>query len=337
MKKKMMAMLLVVTMIGTLAGCGKKTESTPEAAGNKESTESAAPVAAEDTQEKPVGNMEFVYVTQDSANSYFIQVYEGFSAKCEELGIKTQILDAKYDVATQVSYVEDAVQRGVDGIMISPLDENALKTVVDEAKEKGIVVSAEAQPISNAQIDGSLDEYNIGYSIGSAAAQWINEQQDGKGKALILAQDDVEAVIRRGDGINDGILENAPDAVIAARQNASNTDLGMKVTESVLLANPEVNVICACDDFTAIGAYEAVSAMQNLADNFYIGGCDATDEGKEKMKANNSVYRSSCNLFPYEAGVELAEAMYVYLTEKQEDAVVERRYEPVWQKDVVSQ
>lgn len=33
------------------------------------------------------------------------------------------------------------------------------------------------------------------------------------------------------------------------------------------------------------------------------------------MKVENSVYRSSCNLFPYEAGEDLAEAMYKYLTE----------------------
>ena len=331
MKKKMVAMLLVLSLMGTLAGCSASSGNAGDKAEQK-NTDTAATSGGDD---KADSGMEFVYVTQDSANPYFIQVYDGFQSKCAELGIKTQILDSKYDVATQVSYVEDAVQRDVDGIMISPLDENALKTVVDQAKEKGIVVSAEAQPVSNAQIDGSLDEYNIGYAIGNAAAEWIKAEQGGKGRALILAQDDVEAVIRRGDGINDGILENAPEAEVVARQNASNTDLGMKVTESVLLAKPEVNVICACDDFTAIGAYEAVSAMQKIPDNFYIGGCDATDEGKEKMKVENSVYRSSCNLFPYEAGEDLAEAMYKYLTEKQEDAVVQRRYEPVWQRDVV--
>lgn len=331
MKKKMLVMLFVFSLIGVLSGC---TGSGGNIASKADETQVDG-VDETSAEKKSNRDMEFVYVTQDSANPYFIQVYDGFQSKCAELGIKTQILDSKYDVATQVSYVEDAVQRDVDGIMISPLDENALKTVVEQAKEKGIVVSAEAQPISNVQIDGSLDEYNIGYAIGNAAAQWIKTEQNGKGKALILAQDDVEAVIRRGDGINDGILENAPEAEVVARQNASNTDLGMKVTESVLLAKPEVNVICACDDFTAIGAYEAVSAMKSIPDNFYIGGCDATDEGKEKMKAENSVYRSSCNLFPYEAGEELAEAMYKYLTEKQEDAVVQRRYEPVWQKDVV--
>lgn len=280
--------------------------------------------------------MEFVYVTQDIANPYFIKVYSGFTDACEELGISTNVLDAKYDVATQKTYVEDVIGRGVDGIMISPLDENALKDVVDEAKEKGIVVSAEAQPIGNAQIDASLDEYNIGLAIGHAAATWINDNLDGKGKALILAQDDVEAVIRRGDGIVDGIMENAPDSEIVSRQNASNTDLGMKVAESTLVAHPEVNVVCACDDFTAIGAYEAIRAMSDIDENFYIGGCDATEEGQEKMKADGSIYRSSINLFPYQAGYEIAYAMYDYLTETQEDAVVERRYEPVWQADVVS-
>ena len=288
-------------------------------------------------EEKPGEDMEFVYVTQDIANPYFIEVYNGFEAACKELGISTQVLDAKYDVATQKTYVEDVIGRKVDGIMISPLDENALKDVVDEAKKAGIVISAEAQPISNAQIDGSLDEYSIGYSIGSAAADWINMNLDGKGKALVLAQDDVEAVIRRGDGIVDGITENAPDSEIIARQNASNTDLGMKVSESVMLAHPEVNVVCACDDYTAIGAYEAIRAMGDIDGNFYVGGCDATDEGKEKMKADNSIYRSSINLFPYDAGYEIAYAMFEYLTENQEDAVVERHYEPVWQTDVAGE
>ena len=174
MKKKMVAMLLVLSLMGTLAGCSASGGN----AGDKAEQKHTDTAATSGGDNKADSGMEFVYVTQDSANPYFIQVYDGFQSKCAELGIKTQILDSKYDVATQVSYVEDAVQRDVDGIMISPLDENALKTVVDQAKEKGIVVSAEAQPVSNAQIDGSLDEYNIGYAIGNAAAEWIKAEKE---------------------------------------------------------------------------------------------------------------------------------------------------------------
>ena len=42
------------------------------------------------------------------------------------------------------------------------------------------------------------------------------------------------------------------------------------------------------------------------------------------MREEGSVYRSSCNLFPYEAGEDLAEAMYKYLTEAQADAICQK-------------
>ena len=131
----MVAMLLVLTMIGSLTGCGKtedtggNTTNTDAGARSGEgggSAESIVSGEGEDGQVITEGSLEFVYVTQDSANSYFIQVYEGFSSKCEELGIRTQILDAKYDVAAQVYYVEVAVQCVVDGILIYPLDDFAL-------------------------------------------------------------------------------------------------------------------------------------------------------------------------------------------------------------------
>lgn len=281
-------------------------------------------------------DLEFVYITQDIANPYFIEIYEGFKTKCGELGISTQVLDSKYDVALQRTYLEDSIERGADGIMISPLDQNALTDLVDYAKSKGIVIAAEAQPIDNAQIDASLDEYYIGQAIGSAAAEWINTKLGGKGYVLLVAQDDVEAVIKRTDGARDAILEKAPEATIVARQNGSNTELAMKVTESILLSHPEVNVITTCDDYGAIGAYEAVNSMNMASEEFYIGGCDATEQGIAKMKEDRSVYRTSVSLFPYEAGEEIAQALYDYM-ETQEDIVVERRYVPVWQSDVKDQ
>lgn len=328
MKKIVYLILLLCIFVGILVGCQSGNKSTGDGDTIKETSGSG---------ESSGEVLEFVYVTQDIANPYFIEVYNGFKDKCKELGISTQVLDAKYDVASQRTYVEDALERGVDGIMISPLDQNALTDLVDKAKEAGIVIAAEAQPIDNAQIDAKLDEYSIGRAIGGAAAEWINEKLNGKGNVLLIAQDDVEAVIQRTDGTRDAIMENAPESVIVARQNGSNTEMAMKVTESILQSNPQVNVICTCDDYSAIGAYEGVNSMNMATPTFYIGGCDATEEGLSKMKENGSVYRSSINLFPYEAGQEIAQAMYDYLTETAQDTVVPRRYEAVWQADVLEE
>ena len=49
----------------------------------------------------------------------------------------------------------------------------------------------------------------------------------------VLGFDGLEHVIIRGDGMIDGVLNNAPDAQLVARQdcNGFSTDLGMKVAE----------------------------------------------------------------------------------------------------------
>ena len=330
--KILLALLLALCMVFTLCACGTKTaETTPAEA----ATSDAAPAAT--SESKP---LEFVYITQDMANPYFVEVYNGFCKACEELGINVTSLDAKYDVAAQVTFIEDCVARNVDGMMISPLDDNALQAGVEEAKKAGIVVSAEAQPISNAQIDGSLDEYTYGYHIGESAANWINEKLGGKGFVLCIAQDDVESVIPRTDGIIDRIKELCPDAEIVARQNGSNTELAMSVTENILTAHPEVNVITTCDDYGGIGAYEAVNGMGKASDEFGIFAADATEEGIAKMKEEGSVYRSSVSIFPYDCGYEMAQAMYKYIMDGNNvdntvKVVVERKYEPVLQSDVI--
>ena len=339
MRKIVVIMLAMFMLVTTLTACSENVQETDQDPTKSVSQDTSNEVSDETSSEE-ADDLKFAYVTQDMANPYFVEVYNGFVKGCEELGIEVSVYDAKYDVATQVTYLEDCIEQAINGVMITPLDENALATLVDQAKEQGIVIGAEAQAISNAQIDGSLDEYTYGVHIGMSAVDWINEKLDGKGNVLIVAQDDVEAVIARSDGIQDTITEQCPDTVIVARQNGSNTELAMSVTENILTAHPEVNVICTCDDFGGIGAYQAVKGMGMGSDTFGIFAADATEEGVAKMKEEGSVYRSSVSIFPYDCGYEMAYAMYNYImdgknADNAEAVVVERKYEPVLQSDVV--
>ena len=109
--KKLLAMLLVVTLFGaTLAGCGSKAEE-PAAPAESEETaapaeeepaeteapeEAAAPSGEEDTmtmdeviaavQAADVpSDLKLGYVCMNLANPWFVQVVEGFNAACKEL------------------------------------------------------------------------------------------------------------------------------------------------------------------------------------------------------------------------------------------------------------
>lgn len=284
------------------------------------------------------GSMKFAFSIMQLDNPYFIAVKQGFEDRCKELGVEAIIVDARYDVAKQVSDVENLIMQNVDGMMIAPIDQNALQPLVETAKAQGIAVVAEAQPIDNAHGMHIVNEYEYGVAIGTNAAQWINEKLGGKAEVIIISQDNVEPVIQRGNGIEDTILKLAPGSKIVARQAGDTPELGMKIVESVLQTHPNVKVITGNNDSGALGGYEAVKALGKATADFYVGGGDATAEALAKMKEPNSVYRATVDILPYDTGAAVADMLYRFKTEgfPKEQEVVYFPMKPVWQEDVLS-
>jgi len=287
---------------------------------------------------KDDSNLRFGFSIMNINNPYFIAVKEGFENRCQELDIEPVIVDAKYDVAKQVNDVENMIQQNVDAMMIAPIDQNALQTLVERAKERGIVVVSEAQPIDNAHGIYTIDEYEYGVVIGGNAAKWINEKLDGKAQVIIISQDNVEAVIQRGNGIEDTIKKLAPEAEIVARQAGDTAEKGMKIVESVMQRYPDVKVVVGVNDSGALGGHEAVQAMGKATPDFFVGGSDATAEAIAKMKEPGSVYRATVDILPYQTGVECADIMYDYVMNgaPAEPETFLMKMQPVWQEDVIS-
>ncbi|WP_066686576.1 sugar ABC transporter substrate-binding protein [Christensenella intestinihominis] len=332
-------------------------EASTEASASAE--ESAAEPDAQATQAVPVAstaNDAVIKAAKDSgtvtvgmsipqlANPYFVSVKNGVEAMCKEYGYQLTVVDAGYDVAKQVSDFENFMNQGVTAVIACPIDSNALVDVTQKMNEQGILVISFAQLVPNANAIFTLDEYTYGTVIGSNAAKWINEKLDGKGNVLIISQDNVEAVVKRADGIEDTIKKECPDAVIVARQAGDNPEKGMQITEDVMQAHPEVNVITGNNDAGPLGAVEAVYGMnldQATLDKFYIGGGDATPEAIEKMNDAASIYRATVDLGPYQTGEDCVNAIKEIVDSGKvpvNDEVKTSYFstDPVWQEDVLA-
>ena len=215
----------------------------------------------------------------DLANPYFVSVANGAQAKCDELGIELIIDDPKSDAAAQVTALDNFITMEVDAIIVCPLDTAACESVVKEAKDKG------------------------------GAADWIVEKYgaDAEITCAVLGWDQISTQIARGDGMEDAIREKCPNAKII-RQDANTTAHGQSVADSLLQANPDLQVVVCINDATGIGVYSAVQAAGKDNDDFYIGSIDATDEAIAQIQKGGA-YRASVDLIPYENGgidVELA-------------------------------
>ena len=75
-------------------------------------------------------------------NPFWAAVQAGAEAKAKEMGVElsVQAPPQETDVAAQVSQVEDAIAKGVTGIIIAPTDPAALKPVLEGAIAKGVKV-----------------------------------------------------------------------------------------------------------------------------------------------------------------------------------------------------
>ena len=168
------------------------------------------------------------------ANPYFVSVMNGVQAACDEYGYELTVVDAQYDAAKQVSDFENFDNMGVDCVIACPIDSNALVAPTDALKAGGAIVISYAQIIENANAILPLGEYEYGVAIGTNAANWINEQLGGEAEVIIISQDNVEAVVERGNGIQDTIEALCPNAKIVARQAGDNPTKGMEITENVM-------------------------------------------------------------------------------------------------------
>ncbi len=148
-------------------------------------------------------------------NPYFITVTKGFKDYCEENGYEALVADPAYDAAEQYSQFENWIAKGVDGISACPVDTKSLEAITAQAQEAGIIVVGQAQGIANADANIIVDDYGYGVVNGENAAKWINEKLGGEAEVLILGLDHVEAVILRGNGMEDKISELTNAKIVA--------------------------------------------------------------------------------------------------------------------------
>lgn len=257
--------------------------------------------------------LRFAFMVHDLGNPFWATQAQGAKDMAEELGVKLNVIDLQVDPAKEITTWENLITSGVDGIMISCVDETASKVYCQNAQEAGIRVMAAVHPLDGA--DGSLlnDEYQYGFLEGVEAGKFIADELGGEAKFALLAADCTPFVIPRTDGIRDGILSEAPNAVLVARQDAYQTDVGMTVTESVLQAHPDLQVIGCLNDNGALGAYEAMSAAGKDPATTWIGGTDGIDQALALIK-EGGMYRASVSMAPYESGRTEMEILYKLAT-----------------------
>ena len=291
--KKLISMLLALAMVLCFAACSKTEAPAADAAQTETQTDSAQETT--EAAETPAENEKLViaYSVPSLANEFWVNWTDAMRAECEELGYDFIVEDAKSDVSNQVTQMENWITRGVNAIIIAPVDAEAIQASVDEAMSEGIPVINAATKLTNYTAYVGVDQYYYGEQIGKAAAAWVNENLADKEevKVAILTDSTQKNMITRTEGIKAGLAE-AKNIVIVAEQDAYTSDAGMSAAENILQANPDLDGFVGINDSAMCGAYQATITFGADTTNMFLVACDGNAEALDYIK-QGTCYRAS--------------------------------------------
>ena len=210
-----------------------------------------------------------------------------FVSKAESLGAKVFVQSANGNEETQMSQIENMINRGVDVLVIIPYNGQVLSNVVAEAKREGMKVLAYDRMINNADIDFYISFDNE--KVGELQAQSLVDKVP-QGNYFLMGGSPVDNNARLfRDGqmkvlkpfIDSGKIKVVGDQWVDGwlPENA------LKIMENALTANNnKIDAVVASNDATAGGAIQALSA-QGLAGKVAISGQDADLAGIKRIIA----------------------------------------------------
>lgn len=216
---------------------------------------------------------------------FFVHMMKELKDEATKLGVATVESDGQNSAPKQTADIEAAVVQGVSGIVISPLDVNALAPAIATAIDNGVpVVTIDRRVEGVATILAHVGADNV--KGGEAQGEWVMANYpDGATIINLQGQPGASPAIDRNKGLHNVLDQHADKYKLVAEQTANFArDQGLTVTESLLagMGEPPAVIVAANDDM-ALGALEAVK-NRNLADKIRIIGFDALPEALASVR-----------------------------------------------------
>lgn len=314
MKKKLLAALLCVAMMGTmLAGCGSKdgetkTEDTKTEAGaddkSKEAGDEAADAVGSDFADKKVGiciykfDDNFMTLYREELVNYLIEL--GFDKD------NITVMDGKNDQAEQTNQINNFIAQGVDVLVVNPVNASSAATITDTVTAAGIpLVYINREPEVAEEERWTEEDLNVTY-VGADA------KQSGTFQGEILTELGKEVVDVNGDGtIGYTMIQGDPENVDAQNRTEFSVkalvDAGwkveqldiqradwdqaiaqQKVQDELSQYGDKIEVVFCNNDAMALGALQSIQAAnRTINKDIFLLGVDALTEALENVQSGS--------------------------------------------------
>lgn len=266
---------------------------------------------------------EICYITAANSHPYVTPANEGAQSAADAAGIKLTIVSEEFSPQTGAEQLDSCVARGVDGILLWPLDDNSYLPGLLKAKEAGIPVVA---------IDTTTGEDSMAliasfvgadkYNQGEISFAQLDTAMGGEGGVVILAgQAGNGTEIARTGGFMDALEASDSNLEVLATVNADFDQQKALVASRDLLTRfgDQIKGVYAEDDTMAKGFAQAL-AESGLSITPFVVGINGEKQAFEAIKAGTQY--STIIQPPFRNGELAIETLIKVMNGETVDAVV---------------
>lgn len=213
------------------------------------------------------------------SNPFFVGIRESIVKSAKTAGVEIVEFDSQFDAAKQLSGVENFIAQKVDGILLNPVDSNAIVPAVMSANSSKIPIVTMDTTASDGNIQCYVSSDNI--AAGRVGAEYIVKRLNGKGKICVIDYPIIQVGLERIEGLYQ-VFKKYPNIQIIAQQKGGSTTDALKLGEVWVQQFDKIDAVWGINDQNAIGALTACE-QANKNDTFVVG-VDGIPEAYDAMK-----------------------------------------------------
>lgn len=293
MRRTVPVILLAASLVGT-AACTK--------------TKSGGDSSAGDTGPIKVG-----LVTKTDTNPYFVKLRDSAKAHASEKGADLIAVAGKFDGDNegQVAAIENLVQQGVKGILITPSNSTGILGALKQAKEKGVLVIAlDTETDPKDAVDATYATNNV--TAGVLQGKYVKATLGSTPPKVLMMDGTPGGAVdeQRHRGFLQGMgLKDGDPAIIGAAPTNGDQNKAQAAMENLLQRDASVNAVYTLNEPAARGAVAALTA-KGLAGKVAVGSIDGGCQGVADVKAGK--YLATVMQFPKKMAEQGVDAVVDY-------------------------
>lgn len=244
---------------------------------------------------------------------YYRDLADGMTYEAKREGIDLTATFGDQLVPTQVRQMETSIARQPDGLVVGPIDQEAMIPPYREASNAKIPIATVSDDIGEAGRQYQLTYVGHAYeALGRKKAEWLVRELHGKGTVgMIHAIRGGNFTEEQDKGAKAVFVQNPGIKVIDGPYVGDFTaDAGLKGTENLLARDSKLDALYFDNDDIALGGITAVKERDIPMDDILIIGTDGGAPAIQAVKDGELDYTVS--LCGFAQGVQAIKTLAAY-------------------------